>query len=358
MSLDYVREGNKAVGVPDYARSYEEALAAGEVAPVITRFVGGSITREHADGRREKYDYADGDYADFDSAPDFSRMSTRLRLSAVESFEWQMAAIAAARDYLTEVREDGQPWAGLIACSTVYQAQTIANLISQKWGDKCMLIIADADTEASVNEFSDDHSHLWAISITKVSEGVSVDRLRTLVLLSSTTTRGNFEQLRGRVIRLQAGVSQLNQTAMMFVPADPRLIHFAMSSNQLVMHVVPWLNPDLGEEQALGMHISDIAIAATRLDGTVIESGTTTIQDVVRLRKNLQKSEEELFIKAGDYTLYANPTLDGAAIGDEFVSENEYLALREEMAKIINPLDAMLAEGKFLVDIKDLFKGA
>jgi superfamily II DNA or RNA helicase len=356
MSLDYVRNGDKSVGTPDYIRSYEAALAAGEVAPVVTRFVGGSITREHADGRSEKYDYADGDYSIQGSVPDTLRMSTRLRLSAVESFDWQLAAVNAARDFLMEAREDGNAWAGLIACATIHQAQVIAGLIEAKWGDKCMLIIADADTEASVANFSDDTSFTWAISITKISEGVSIDRLRTLVLLSNYTTRGNFEQLRGRIIRLFGGVPQLAQTAMMFVPADPRLIDYAMSSNELMMHSVPWLEPTLTDEQVVAVHEAETAFTTTRLDGTVIEAGRTTADDVARLRDSLKKSKESGFIQVGDYSLYANPALDGAAIGAEFISENEYLALRKEMSEILHPLDAMLSEGTFLGELQSLFK--
>jgi superfamily II DNA or RNA helicase len=43
IALKYQRDGNKAVGMPDYERSYEKSLEAGETAPVITRFVSGSV---------------------------------------------------------------------------------------------------------------------------------------------------------------------------------------------------------------------------------------------------------------------------------------------------------------------------
>jgi superfamily II DNA or RNA helicase len=357
--LTYTKKGRRAVSEPDYIRSYEDALAAGEVAPIVTRFVGGTVTKRHSNGRVEVYDYADADYSSVAGVPSPSLMSTRLRLSAVESFDWQMAAIAEARKDITGFGETKEHWGGLICCSTIDQAKGISNRIKARWGDKSMLIIDDAKTEDAVNAFIDDTSYRWAISISKISEGISINRLRVGVLLSTTTTRGNFEQIRGRLIRLMNGVSQVAQTAIFYIPADPRLIDFAMDSNRMVLHSVPWLNlrnEDAEDAEAIEKVYRDsVEDSLTGLDGAIVERGHTTANDIMELRQRLEEMSPGKVIDAGDYSLYANPSMDGAALGDEFISEEAFNAIREELAKVIHPITAMRMSGKDLEALKSMF---
>ncbi len=355
--LDYVKQGRQAIGAPDYIRSYESALAAGEVAPVVSRFVGGSITKEKTDGASEKFDYKDGDYSMLSGAPNAQLMSERLRLSAVESLDWQMAAVAEARRDLMSFRQDGQSWSGLIACKTIEQAKDIQKNIEFRWGDKCMLIVAEANTESCVEVFTQDTSFVWAISITKISEGVSIDRLRVLALLSNTTTRSNFEQLRGRIVRMMPGVSQLAQTAVMYIPADPRLIEYAMESNKLALHTVDWLDEKLSEEESVEIHDKETKSTGTTLTGDVIDVDQVTPDQINHLRLQLQQDKNQSTVNTGDYTLYAAPQMEGASVGEEFVSEDAFLSLRDEMAEIIHPLSAARASQNALAELRDIFKG-
>jgi superfamily II DNA or RNA helicase len=371
LGLNYAKEGQRIVGEPDFKRSYEDNVGAGEAAPIITRFVSGSVTKMSAHGMVEVYDYDDGDYSTLTGAPSPALMSTRLRLSAVESIDWQMAAVAAARADLMECRKDGIRWGGLIICTEIEQAKEVAIRINSRWGDKVKLIVAEVDTETAVEDFIDDESYTWAVSITKVSEGISIDRLRVGVMLSTTLTRGNFDQVRGRLARLVKGIPHVAQAAHFYIPADPRLIDYALSSNKMMLHSIPWLrdtNAEAVEDLVIGcdvvteadivrLHDELTADADTGVDGAEIERGHTTIEQINALRMALKRTSDEMTIRIGDYTLFAKAKIDGAAIDDEFISESEYLELRQRMAEIINPLTAARMRGAEIDELSDIFGG-
>lgn len=335
LSLGYVKQQNSKVGAPHYVHDYASALAQGEVAPIVTRFVSGTVARTYEDGRVQAFDFDDGDYSAIAGEADTSLMGERLRIAAVESLDWQMGAVTAARAELMTARQDGQPWAGLICCVNVEQAMALADAIEARWGDPCAHIVASAETEQAVAEFRANTRYVWAVSITKISEGVSVNRLRVGVLLSNWTTRSNFEQLRGRLIRLMPGVAHLAQTAQFFVPADPRLIGHAMSGNKVIMHTVPWLKK--GDKKAKEQHDQTAAAGARQLDGTEQATQPATQEQLDQLRETLQASATELTFNPGRYTLQGVAKLDGAAIGDQTYTEEEYQRQRKEAEQFLHP---------------------
>ncbi len=326
--LRYKAKGNKSIATPQYVYPYERAFADGLVAPIVTRCVGGSVTKVDVQtGLKTCFDYDDGDYSDLTGLPDKLRMSERLRHSAVLSFDWQMAMIGAARRQLMEYRQDGKPWAGLIVCYTIEQAEELAGRIKAKYGDKCCKIFADADTEQAVAQFNSDYSFDWAISITKISEGITIPRLRVCALLTTVTTRGNLEQIRGRIARLHPWLGQLDQEGSFFIPSDPRLISYAEDSNKIMLHEVSWMAEE-GREEIVKRYEDQMQNNAipNHNEGDIFElvDGLKT-----KFKTDLKKNE----IKAGEFMLYAKPRMDGAIIGEEFLSEAEYQAMIRDLAK-------------------------
>lgn len=199
--LDYVatRDGLR-VSEPTYTYSYGQALTDQVVAPVGCRIMGGKIGVYRADtGSREIYNFAD-DYSKMSRASEL--LNERMRTATVHSFDWQMASINEARNELMQMRTDGRAWAGLIVAHTIKQAKTLQKKMAERWPDKTMLLVADADTRKAVDTLNSDNSYTWVISITKISEGVSIDRLRVGVYLTPVTSQSMFEQLRGLYLLL------------------------------------------------------------------------------------------------------------------------------------------------------------
>lgn len=347
LCLDYVRQDDMGIAHPSYSYHYEDAVAEQHVAVIHTRFIGGEVDKHYVDGRVETFRYSDGDYSHMDGIDGRSLMQERLRLSATEAFDWQYAAIAEARKTLMACRDDGHPWGGLIACRKIDQAEKIQQHIEKTYGDKCLLIVGDEDTETAVDLFDSDMSYRWVISITKLSEGISIPRLRVGVLLSYWTTRNFFDQLRGRLARLLRGVAPLEQTAYFYVPADPRIIDMATSSNQMMLHRVPWLQEKDSDEDIEETYRETCELDPDA-DPADMGRGNTTAEQIRELREELQKDKESLTIDIGSYRLFATAQMDGAAVNDEFITEDEYMALRSEMAGIINPHTAVRINGTAL----------
>jgi superfamily II DNA or RNA helicase len=338
--LDYTAKGERATAKPDYTRQVHESVAAGECAAVVSRFVSGEVTKEYASiNSTEVFSFSDGDYSADTGTPDAARMSERLRLAAVMSTDWQMGAVREARAALMAMRADGNPWGGLIGCATIDQATALRDRIEKEYGDECLLIVADVDTETAVAEFNADESYVWAISITKIAEGVSIKRLRVGLMLTNTLARGNFEQFKGRLMRLYGSIPSVSQTAELFLAADPRLMDMAIASNETMLHNIPWLaqgTDDVEDDDVVIRYEESVQEAQIGLHGEERPEGEvihTRKEDVIRLREELQRKRESMIIDIGSFTLRARAWLDGAVVGDEFIEEQEYLALRRDLAQ-------------------------
>jgi superfamily II DNA or RNA helicase len=354
--LTYQREGAVGVANPDFAHSYEDAFADGLVAPVVCRFIGGSVEKRLTDGRGFTYDFADGDYSGRTGKPDRERMAVRLRLAATESLDYQKAAFREADRALEEYRRDGRPWGGLIVCATIPQAQAVHAYIARELRQPALLLVEHADTEEGVARFNADPSLRWVVSITKVSEGISIPRLRVALMLSHVTARQTLEQIRGRLARLLDGCAQLQQEAMFFLFADPRNVSFARRSNKMLLHVVPWLAAPEREGDP-GDH--DERMARLREGGIEHpEQDDAGDADAVRrLRDRLGDERQYDAVNLGRYTLFARPAMDGAVIGGEIVTEDEYLGLRQRLAEVIDPLTAMEASGPLITRLRRIVSG-
>lgn len=372
LGMHYTAAGRSLVGAPCYTRSYAQNLAAKEVAPVITSYVSGDVTLTEKVGKRVQsvtYDYEDGDYSFGRGAPDVKAMGKRLRLSAVESVDWQMGAIAAARQELVAMRSDGIPWGGLIVCATVQQAGTIATQIERRWGDRFKLIVADADTESSVSEFEADGAFMWAISITKVTEGVSINRLRVGVVLSNVTTQSAFEQIRGRLVRLLPGVDPLAQAARFYIPMDPRLVDYARQVDEIVLHTVPWLQ---GNDDATAQYAA--AGVNTQLQGSRDASvfdalgvgvgvGAGAGAGVVKVKALLAALRGSLVapsvVHAGSFTLTARPKVDGVAVqASDYEDDDTTTTARAKLESICNPLHVLRMSGPGALAFLAMLDGA
>jgi superfamily II DNA or RNA helicase len=320
---------SKATPHIDYP--YHEAVADGLAAPVVCRFVGGVIEREHANGRRDIYDFSDGDYAQLTGVPNDSKMSQRLRAATVDSIDFQMAMVERARSTLMAFREDGRPWAGLIVCKTIDQAHEVAAEIAKRWSDPLRVVVGEVDTQDAVTEFEKDDHLVWVVSITKVSEGVSINRLRVGVHLAPVTAPGFLDQERGRLARLFAGVSQIEKTSALFLPADPRLIAWATNRARLMLKAAPWLS---GGATAFDSYLETVANVAG-LSSVIVERNKGE-QSIDALRVDLKGKPKVL--DAGRFTLRAKAWMAGAVLDEEFIDEAAFAAIRDQIGKVVGQM--------------------
>ena len=343
VELEYVGDDTIVTGAPDYEYSYGRALLDQVVAPVHCRVMSGEVTRFDADtGKREVYSFDDGDYSHV-GGDTVRLMNRRLRNTTVFSLDWQMSSIDEARRELMAMRKDGRKWGGLVAAYTVEQAKLLAKTITERYGDKVMLLVRDTDTAKAVRKFQQDKTYVWVVSITKVSEGVSIDRLRVGVYLSPVTSRSLFEQLRGRLARLWDGIAQKDQFGLMFIPADPRLREYAAEVRDIINDII---NLDADERAAHG----DGPRKSGRADEQ--DAGVTpmTPEELAAYRDQVEK--DLVPVSAGRFSLYARHAMDGTYSIDGYVTEEQWSAIREEMRKYISPITLGRMSEDFLNELK------
>ena len=291
-------------GMPEYIYTYEQSLADGHVTPIVTRFIGGTINVNNS-GAIEHYDFYDGDYSKQFGNKNKELIARRLRLATEESFDWQTGAIKVAREKLLEYRvNDETHWAGLIICSTIAQADRIVEHIKKFYGDSVEGIYDDMQTIEAVKRANRNPID-WVVSISKVSEGVSIPKLRVALSLSVVTTRTFFEQTRGRLARKFGDTPGIDQPATFFIPKNPRLVSYALTSNSLTSDIISKL-PQINE--------------------------TPRLKD---MKYDLELNEDELTTCAGVYEVKGTAYLDGAVDAEgNLVEEDEIATLREEIVSM------------------------
>lgn len=295
-------------GIPEYIYTYEQSLNDRNVAPIITKLIGGSVSIQNG-SINECYDFADGDYSEKFGTERADLSRKRLKLATTVSLDWQHAAVCEARKTLMNYRQDGLPWAGLIVCSTIDQANSITRHIENTYSDIVETIVDSVNTNESVKRVNENESIDWVISITKVSEGVSIKRLRVGLSLSYFTTRTFFEQSRGRLARLYNNLPSVYQSATFFIPKDPKLVEFALTANKLITDKVSWLD-----------------------NTSLPDSEKKLARD---LSSDLARSGSDLTLDCGDFMINGEAMLDGVIDSQgNFIDQSEVNSLRAKVSKM------------------------
>ncbi|NER04014.1 MAG: hypothetical protein F6K17_16040, partial [Okeania sp. SIO3C4] len=81
-----------------------------------------------------------------------------------------------------------------------------------------------------------ENSPRWIVAIKKVSEGVSIKRLRVCVYATNILTRMFFEQVVGRITRVIPNID--NQIAYMYIPRHRTLEMYALDFEKAAAHVI------------------------------------------------------------------------------------------------------------------------
>lgn len=113
------------------------------------------------------------------------------------------------------------------------------------------------DPESLIQQFKRS-SQKWIISISMISEGTNIPRLRVCCYLSLVTTELYFRQVLGRVLRAQ---SSPVETGYFIMPAHPRLLEYSNRVADEVPHyAVIKSSGNKGNKEGSGLVDSNIDI--------------------------------------------------------------------------------------------------
>lgn len=137
--------------------------------------------------------------------------------------------ISSANQRLTSIRKESPNAAGLIVASSVEHARNISTLMKTYINeDSVVVTYRENEPTNIIQEFRHAQSK-WIISVGMISEGTNIPRLQICCHLTNIKTEMHFRQILGRILRV---TGSKNQEAVMYMPAEPKLLEYAYRVKQ------------------------------------------------------------------------------------------------------------------------------
>ncbi|RPF11053.1 superfamily II DNA or RNA helicase [Vibrio crassostreae] len=125
---------------------------------------------------------------------------------------------------LEKVRLRSPNAGGLIVAASVQHAQTIKEVLSQKFGQTVSIVTYRHEEPLAEIERYRQSDAQWIVSVGMISEGTDIPRLQVCCHMSSVKTELYFRQVLGRILRVN---NTINQQAWLFTFAEQSLIEFS-----------------------------------------------------------------------------------------------------------------------------------
>jgi superfamily II DNA or RNA helicase len=137
--------------------------------------------------------------------------------------------ISSAQKKLSSIRATNSDAAGLIVASSVEHAKQISTLMKACFNEDAVVVTyRESEPTSIIQQFRYAHSK-WIISVGMISEGTNIPRLQICCHLTNIKTEMHFRQILGRILRM---TGSKNQEAIMYMPAEPKLLEYAYRVKQ------------------------------------------------------------------------------------------------------------------------------
>ena len=120
----------------------------------------------------------------------------------------------------------------------------------------------ESDSTSIIQQFRHSTSK-WIISVGMISEGTNIPRLQVCCHLTNIKTEMHFRQILGRILRV---TDSKNQDAIMYMPAEPKLLEYAYRVRQDVPFEADIVKFDTMKPKANGRANNDTMIAISSDD--------------------------------------------------------------------------------------------
>ena len=137
--------------------------------------------------------------------------------------------ISSAQKKLTSIRLKNLDAAGLIVASSVEHAHQISMLMRTHFDEDSIVVTYRENEPTSIIQQFRYAQTKWIISVGMISEGTNIPRLQVCCHLTNIKTEMHFRQILGRILRV---TNSKNQEAIMYMPAEPKLLEYAYRVNQ------------------------------------------------------------------------------------------------------------------------------
>lgn len=137
--------------------------------------------------------------------------------------------ISSAYKKLISIRATNPDAAGLIVASSVEHARQISALMKVCFSEDTVVVTYRESEPTSIIKQFRHAQTTWIISVGMISEGTNIPRLQVCCHLTNIKTEMHFRQILGRILRM---TNSKNQEAIMYMPAEPKLLEYAYRVKQ------------------------------------------------------------------------------------------------------------------------------
>mgnify|MGYP000725318279 CR=1 FL=1 len=137
--------------------------------------------------------------------------------------------ISSAQKNLSSIRTKNANAAGLIVASSVEHARQISALMKACFNEDAVVVTYRENEPTSIIQQFRHAKSKWIISVGMISEGTNIPRLQVCCHLTNIKTEMHFRQILGRILRM---TGSKNQEAVMYMPAEPKLLEYAYRVKQ------------------------------------------------------------------------------------------------------------------------------
>lgn len=136
-----------------------------------------------------------------------------------------------ANNKLQIIRNKNHDAGGLIVAYSVEHAKKIQRILYDKLAITAVVVTYREDEPTKIIRNYRYGSDEWIISVGMISEGTNIPRLQVCCHLTNIKTEMHFRQILGRILRF---TNSEDQSAALFIPAEPKLVEYAYRVNQEV----------------------------------------------------------------------------------------------------------------------------
>ena len=137
--------------------------------------------------------------------------------------------ISSAQKKLSSIRATNADAAGLIVASSVEHARQISTLMKTSFNEDAVVVTYRENEPTNIIQQFRHAQTKWIISVGMISEGTNIPRLQVCCHLTNIKTEMHFRQILGRILRI---TDSKNQEAVMYIPAEPKLLEYAYRVKQ------------------------------------------------------------------------------------------------------------------------------
>jgi superfamily II DNA or RNA helicase len=137
--------------------------------------------------------------------------------------------ISSAQKTLSSIRVTNADAAGLIVASSVEHARQISTLMKACFSEDAVVVTYRENEPTTIIQQFRHAKTKWIIAVGMISEGTNIPRLQVCCHLTNIKTEMHFRQILGRILRM---TGSKNQEAIMYMPAEPKLLEYAYRVKQ------------------------------------------------------------------------------------------------------------------------------